>query len=359
MAKGTDDSESNVNAAPTPIPTPLNVTALAKAHGLNRRTVQRRLKRGWTPPTAAPTGRGKRRTDAAPSAATTPHPLPQETPRQISNQILEGKKDLSAYPPNNFNPAYPPNLAAAPPAATPQRRNGLHLLVLAVAIGLAAVAAFFSVSGMLILFPAAPVAVGVMGGAMEAGKIVGAAWLSREWRRTSDLLRATLTALIATLAVINAVGVYGRLTAAHLTVHTAAMAATEQDASTIGAHIEAQIHVVADIDRRIAQIDAVIDEATRRGRTASAMNLAGQQQRNRDALVAQRQREAAALVSMKADQAQVTAESRQVEADIGPLQYAAMMLGIEREQAMRLLILMIVLSLDPMAIALVIAVAGR
>jgi hypothetical protein len=44
-----------------------------------------------------------------------------------------------------------------------------------------------------------------------------------------------------------------------------------------------------------------------------------------------------------------------VEVDIGPLRYAAMLLGLDGEQALRLLILLMVLTCDPMAIVLVIA----
>jgi hypothetical protein len=62
------------------------------------------------------------------------------------------------------------------------------------------------------------------------------------------------------------------------------------------------------------------------------MVLAEDQRRNRDTLVAQRQHEAGTLVSLKADQAQVQAESRRVEGDIGALQYAATLLGLERER---------------------------
>jgi hypothetical protein len=173
------------------------------------------------------------------------------------------------------------------------------------------------------------------------------------------LLRAALTVLITTLAVINAVGVYGRLTAAHLTVHAAAMAATEQQAATIGARIEAQAHVVGDLDRRVAQIDTAIEEAAKRGRSRSAMVLADKQHRNREALVAQRQREAATLLTLQAEQAQITAEGRRAEDDIGPLRYAAMLVGLDSEQAIRLMILLMVLTCDPMAIVLVIAAGSR
>jgi hypothetical protein len=89
------------------------------------------------------------------------------------------------------------------------------------------------------------------------------------------------------------------------------------------------------------------------------MALSEREHRDRDALVAQRQKKATSLVSMKADQAQVRADSLRVEADIGPLQYAATLLGLDSEQAIRLLILLMVLCYDPMAIALVIAASAQ
>jgi hypothetical protein len=40
------DMKSNV---PVPIPTPLNVSALARQHGVSRRTISRRPQKGWAP----------------------------------------------------------------------------------------------------------------------------------------------------------------------------------------------------------------------------------------------------------------------------------------------------------------------
>jgi hypothetical protein len=144
---------------------------------------------------------------------------------------------------------------SAPPNETPSAQiqrepdvtadyHGLRVLTFTAAIALPAVAAYFSITGTTILFPGAAIAVVAMAATMECGKLVGAAWLARHWRTTGVLLRSTLTVLIATLAIINAVGVYGRLTAAHLTTHVAAMAATEQQASAVNARIEAQTHTV-------------------------------------------------------------------------------------------------------------------
>ena len=51
-------------ALPTPIPTSLNFTALAKRLGLDRRTVQRRLAKGWAPRPTSRHARARRRRSA-------------------------------------------------------------------------------------------------------------------------------------------------------------------------------------------------------------------------------------------------------------------------------------------------------
>jgi hypothetical protein len=53
-----------------------------------------------------------------------------------------------------------------------------------VAVGLAGAAAFFSIRGMVVIFPGSPVPVVVMAIAMEAAKLVTAGWLARRWSAT-------------------------------------------------------------------------------------------------------------------------------------------------------------------------------
>jgi hypothetical protein len=72
--------------------------------------------------------------------------------------------------------------------------------------------------------------------------------------------------------VINAVGVYAQLVAAHVSERGAAASALEMQAGGIDAKLESQVHVVADLDRRRSQIDTTIEEATRRGRTKAAIH---------------------------------------------------------------------------------------
>jgi hypothetical protein len=84
------------------------------------------------------------------------------------------------------------------------------------AVTLAACAAWFSIKGIVVLFPGAPVAVVAMAIAMETAKLVTAGWLARRWRATARVWRLVLVTLVLGLAVINAIGVYAQLVSAHV-----------------------------------------------------------------------------------------------------------------------------------------------
>jgi hypothetical protein len=253
--------------------------------------------------------------------------------------------------------AYAP---AEPEVAKPQSNfDLLHLLTLTVAVVLAGIAAYFSVSGMTRIFPGAEIPVIIMASTMEAGKLAGAAWLSRNWLVMGIGLRLVLCTLVVILALINAVGVFGQLSAAHLNPHVTAVTINEMEAANQVAKIDAQQRLLADLNRRISQIDSAIEEATKRGRSTSAMELAKDQRRNRAELVEQRAKEEETLIALRTAQARITAEQQKAAADVGVLEYAATLFGIDREQMIQLLILAMVLSCDPLSITLVIATAGR
>jgi hypothetical protein len=77
-------ADIEVTTIPTQIPTPLNVTALAKRFGVARSTIQRRLKKGWTPPAKVQRKPSKSTAAAAPSM---PHPLPQLVPHEMPQLV--------------------------------------------------------------------------------------------------------------------------------------------------------------------------------------------------------------------------------------------------------------------------------
>jgi hypothetical protein len=125
---------------------------------------------------------------------------------------------------------------------------------------------------------------------------------------------------------------------------------------TMGAALEAgKGQTVADLDRRIAQIDAAVEESTRLGRPVGAMTIADRKRRDRADIVAARQREAQALAGLQIEKAKIDAQRRRAEADVGPVRYLAELIdtpATDLERPVRLLTLALVAVLDPLAVAL-------
>jgi predicted DNA-binding protein (UPF0251 family) len=313
----------------------ISLSALAKRWGVSRTTVRNWLK-------------------AAPE--------PPQSPLSIAMQGVP--VPASRLPPAPLAP--PPlahaNAAPAPMATIPTASGEGRLANLAAygaAAALASVAAYFSVSGMTEIFPGAPGAVVALAVTMEATKLVAAGWLARHWRTTGGILRAVLIALVTGLAAINAAGVYGRLVEAHVGVTVAAESSIAERLGALDARIDAQGKSVAELDQRLAEIDAAIGKLTERGRASAALAAIASQRTLRDALAASRGKEMAALVELRAARAKLDSERSRAEAAQGPVVYMAAMLGLPVELTVRWLILLMVLTCDPTAIALTVAAARR
>jgi hypothetical protein len=246
------------------------------------------------------------------------------------------------------------------PAATVAQRS-MSLVKLAsftVALALACVSAAFSIDGLTAIFAGAFWPVIIMGATLEAGKLVAAAWLTEYWHSAPSVLRLVLVAMIGVLMSLNAVGVFGFLTRAHLDHMAAVDLALADGTADTEVRLAIQGQTVADLDRRIAQIDAAIDELTRLGRPVGAMTISDQKRRDRADIVVARQREAQALAGLQIEKARIDAQRRRAEADVGPVRYLAELMGIpatDLERPVRLLTLALVVVLDPMAVLLLLA----
>lgn len=237
---------------------------------------------------------------------------------------------------------------------------GVDVAAYAAAVTLAGVAAVFSIRGMVVLFPGAPSTVVAMAVAMEGSKLIASAWLAARWHVTPWVARLVLVTLIGGLAIINATGVYAQLVAAHVGEQGSQRATSEIQAATLDAKIDVQAHLVTDLDRRLSQIDTAIEEAAKRGKTATALSAIESQRRSRAALADERNREAGTLAALKAERAGAAAQGHRVETEAAPIRYVAELLGsdADSEQAIRWLILLMVLTCDPLAIALTAAASA-
>jgi hypothetical protein len=117
----------------------------------------------------------------------------------------------------------------------------------------------------------------------------------------------------------------------------------------------------ADLDRRISSIDAIVAGAAKRGRANVAASIMSDQHRARTGLAAERERAAQELADLKVERGGVQARTMIAESEAMPLRYAAELLGMgtANEKAIRWLIALMVLTCDPLAIALTAAVSAR
>jgi hypothetical protein len=249
------------------------------------------------------------------------------------------------------------------PRTTGARRSmtPVKLAAFIVALMLACVSAVFSIDGLTAIFAGAFWPVIAMGAALEGCKA----------RRSGMADRA-----LARGATTPAPGARrddrrvdeperGRRVRLPYARHIDHMAAIDLALADRTADAEARLAIqgqtVADLDRCIAQIDAAIEESTRLGRPTSAMTIADQKRHDRADIVAARQREAQALASLQIEKAKIDVQRRRAEADVGPVRYLAELIGTpatDLERPVRLLTLALVAVLDPMAVALLLAVGA-
>jgi len=166
------------------------------------------------------------------------------------------------------------------PTVTVERHSSVTVTAatLVAALALATCSAAFSISGLTSIFAGAFWAVIGLGVAFEIGKLSAVAWLGHQRARTG-VLKLARTALVAVLMVLNSIGVYGFLSRAHIEHALAGDLTVASKAADVEARLGVQAGIVADLNRRVAQIDTAIEQTTAHGRGKAAMVLADQHAR--------------------------------------------------------------------------------
>jgi len=90
----------------------------------------------------------------------------------------------------------------------------LNYLAVFTSLGIAAIAAYFSVLGLATIFAGAFMGIVIMAGALEFGKIVTAAYLHLAWDRL-NYMKYYLVLAVIVLMLITSLGIFGYLSKAH------------------------------------------------------------------------------------------------------------------------------------------------
>jgi hypothetical protein len=233
-----------------------------------------------------------------------------------------------------------------------------------VAVTISAIAAWYSVAGLTAIFSAAVIPVIIMGGALEAGKLVATVWLHNNWQRAGWVFKTYLIPAIVFLMLLTSMGIFGFLSKAHSDQSLVTGDATSKVA-IYDEKIATERENIAQAKKALEQMNAQVDQMlgrtdTERG-TERAVVIRKQQAKERAALQTEIARSQKTIQQLQAERAPFAAEARKVEAEVGPIKYiAALIYGDNPDQnilerAVRWVIILIVIVFDPLALTLILA----
>lgn len=240
----------------------------------------------------------------------------------------------------------------------------MALLILVTALTLSAVAAYYSIIGLIAIFAAAAIPVAIMGSVLEVAKLVTASWLYNYWIRIPKFLKIYLSMAVVVLMFVTSMGIFGFLSKAHLDqgVPTGNIAAS---VALIDEKIKTQRDNIESARKAIKQMDATVDQTIsrtddERGAT-NAANLRRAQGRERAQLQKEITNGQTIIAKLNDERAPVAAELRKVEAEVGPIKYIAKFIYNDEpdanilEKAVTWVIIVLIFVFDPLAVLLVIA----
>ncbi len=120
------------------------------------------------------------------------------------------------------------------------------------ALAVSAVAAYFSIVGLMAIFNGLPMAILWMGIVLEIAKLVTASWIYQYWSRVQFLMKTYMVVAVIVLSIITSIGIFGFLSKAHI----------EQSANTGDAFAEVQ-RVEQLIDRQRNKIEVAEERIDR------------------------------------------------------------------------------------------------
>jgi hypothetical protein len=223
------------------------------------------------------------------------------------------------------------------------------------ALAITSVAGYFSILGLMAIFPASPIAVAAMGGSLEFAKLVTASWVYRNWKTANKLLKTYFTIAIVVLSFITSIGVFGYLSGAHI------------EHSTVGGSTQIKIEQLeskkASAERRLKNAQTSLDTLDRLTTAEDVLDanfIRNRQKRERTSLNKEIEGATADIETIETDLIPLKTENLKLEAEVGPIKYVAELFYGSGDdatigKAVRMMIIILIFVFDPLAILLIIA----
>ena len=143
-----------------------------------------------------------------------------------------------------------------------------------VALCISAVAAYYSIVGLVAIFAAAMVPIIIMGTVLEIGKLTTAVWLHINWQNAKFFVKVYLTTATILLMFITSMGIFGFLSKAHIE-QTSAAGENVAQLERIDTEIARNTNIIARAEQKIDKAESQQGE----GNTAIQSQIDLEQQR--------------------------------------------------------------------------------
>ena len=237
----------------------------------------------------------------------------------------------------------------------------LNWIALAAALLLSSIAAYFSVMGMTAIFSASFWPIVIMTSALEVTKIVTACWLKYWGYDIGKILRVYLSLCTIVLIFITSIGVFGFLSKAHLDQKVGFETGVGEQIKIVDLKILNEEKGIASLDFQLNVLDSPITKMVETSRknweARRALRELRKQKKDREEIRKQKLVHLEIISELRTQKIHLNSEMTKLEAEVGPIKYvAALIYGNtspdQLERAVRWLIIILVCTFDPLAIAL-------
>jgi hypothetical protein len=235
------------------------------------------------------------------------------------------------------------------------------------ALSVSASAAYYSVTGLSMLFAGASVAVLIMAASLEISKLVIVSLLYQYWDKLNSLLRSYLTLAATILILITSAGIYGFLSGAYQTTANQS-SIVDQKIQTLetkkGLYEDTRNNILKE-KQSIAELKGTLSSSTttqstdRKGNLVIKSNKANIEQlqtanQSDERLTTKLDITNDSIFALENKILEVKTTSKAAN-ELGPLKYLSNLTGQSMDKIINWFLLVIIFVFDPLAISLVIA----
>ena len=235
----------------------------------------------------------------------------------------------------------------------------LALVTLITALGISAVAAFYSIVGLMAIFSASALSIAVMGIVLEIGKLITASWLYQNWKRVPLLLKSYLTIAVVILMFITSMGIFGYLSKAHID-QGSGTSELYVKVERLDNRIASERKVIKRAETQLSALDSALEKYVELGAVSKGLKKREDQEQERNALTNTINNAQSRIDKLLDEKSEYKLQINSFEVEVGPLKYiSALVYGDEAldyiDTAVRAVILILVFVFDPLAVLLIIA----